>query len=432
MSLMLFEGAAGTGKTTRLLEEARSYLKEFPPETDQRALALTKFHGSRRRLESKLTGRDGVGHPVECLTIDSFAWDLVRRWRGLLKHLGVVVVKGDFQSITSAAGQLLQQPGVGPWVSRRYPLVVVDELQDCKGGELSLLQGLVSHTRFLCAADAFQDLSGATDNEAIAWATITGEVVPLQNVHRTSIRGLRAAATALRNGVNLRSDRASGFEFVSVPKAPVGGGAASWFIKSWARLGQVAIISPSRPETSRFAEEIVKWVSTKSAKSRTSGATSGPFSLNWETAEETLCQELVEAVRLPEDPDSHVSCLHLAEIAHRLGASDVREWLDRERNVSGRQMILAGEVADHIRQIVHRRRAFGRLGETRRVAMTVHQAKNREFEFVIALWPLRIVQDAEQQRRLIYNAVTRAKRRALIIVEDPKGVRLNGPPFISR
>ena len=129
---MLFEGAAGTGKTTKLIEEIRAQVKRFPPGPEQCPLALTKFHGSRRRLEAKLSGHAGVGRPVECLTIDSFAWNLVRRWRGLTKHLGVTAVQGDFQSITSAAGRLLQDPQVGPWVSRRYPLVVVDELQDCK------------------------------------------------------------------------------------------------------------------------------------------------------------------------------------------------------------------------------------------------------------------------------------------------------------
>jgi len=132
---------------------------------------------------------------------------------------------------------------------------------------------------------------------------------------------------------------------------------------------------------------------------------------------------------LPADPGVPVSCLELAEIARGLNAHDVNEWLEKELRVGGRRTIPAGDIPEHIKQIVHRRRAFGHFGEISRVAMTVHQAKNREFEFVIALWPLKIAQDSEQQRRLLYNAVTRAKRRALVIVEDPKGGRLNGPLF---
>ena len=59
--------------------------------------------------------------------------------------------------------------------------------------------------------------------------------------------------------------------------------------------------------------------------------------------------------------------------------------------------------------------------------MTVHQAKNREFEGVIVLWPYRIAGDVEQQRRLLYNAVTRALRWCAVIVQSND--MLNRPPF---
>ena len=39
--------------------------------------------------------------------------------------------------------------------------------------------------------------------------------------------------------------------------------------------------------------------------------------------------------------------------------------------------------------------------------MTVHQAKNREFDSVIILWPYEVAGTADRQRRLLYNAVTR-------------------------
>ena len=61
--------------------------------------------------------------------------------------------------------------------------------------------------------------------------------------------------------------------------------------------------------------------------------------------------------------------------------------------------------------------------------MTIHQAKNGEFPVVIALWPFRVVGDAVLARRWLYNAITRAKRRAIVIVEDPLKKRLNQPPF---
>lgn len=40
------------------------------------------------------------------------------------------------------------------------------------------------------------------------------------------------------------------------------------------------------------------------------------------------------------------------------------------------------------------------------------------------LWPLKLPPDPEQQQRLLYNAITRAKQQALVIVEDPKRNRL--------
>lgn len=60
-------------------------------------------------------------------------------------------------------------------------------------------------------------------------------------------------------------------------------------------------------------------------------------------------------------------------------------------------------------------------------AMTVHQAKNREFKSVIILWPYEVTGSPERLRRLLYNAVTRARLRALVVVQNPK--RLETPPF---
>lgn len=50
-------------------------------------------------------------------------------------------------------------------------------------------------------------------------------------------------------------------------------------------------------------------------------------------------------------------------------------------------------------------------------AMTVQQAKNREFEGVVVIWPYQVGGDVEHKRRLLYNAVTRAKRWCNIIVQ---------------
>jgi superfamily I DNA/RNA helicase len=67
--------------------------------------------------------------------------------------------------------------------------------------------------------------------------------------------------------------------------------------------------------------------------------------------------------------------------------------------------------------------------------MTIHQAKNREFQNVVILWPVEVGGTPESLRRLLYNGMTRAKSRVLIIVQSPpaKGGqakdRLALPPF---
>jgi superfamily I DNA/RNA helicase len=60
--------------------------------------------------------------------------------------------------------------------------------------------------------------------------------------------------------------------------------------------------------------------------------------------------------------------------------------------------------------------------------MTIQQAKNREFEHVVVIWPYTVPNDNEQKRRLLYNAITRARRSCLVLVQAEE--LLNGPPFV--
>ena len=62
--------------------------------------------------------------------------------------------------------------------------------------------------------------------------------------------------------------------------------------------------------------------------------------------------------------------------------------------------------------------------------MTVHAAKNREFDLVLALWPAAIGGDEIQKRRLLYNAITRAKGQCLVLVQSTRA--MVAPPFTYR
>lgn len=61
--------------------------------------------------------------------------------------------------------------------------------------------------------------------------------------------------------------------------------------------------------------------------------------------------------------------------------------------------------------------------------MTVHGARNREFDNVVVLWPAAMKGDAEHKRRLVYNATTRAKSRCLVLVHSRDA--LTKPPFVA-
>ena len=430
MSLILYEGIAGTGKTTRLIQTVQNHILESPPNDYQRVLALTKMHGSRRRMSSKISTHQNLGRYTDCTTIDSFARNLVRRWRGLLRAtIGETPADGNFQAISKAAGKLIEQSVVGKWVAHRYPLILVDEMQDCKGGELSILRSLVPVCKCFCAADEFQDLSGILTNEAVSWARERGSAEALSVVHRTSEPELLKAAMSLRYGKPLPTRRTTSFEICSVPTAAPGGGVVVWRIKSWLRnTSQIAIISPTKRGTSPFVDNLLKWVSSKTSTGKY-GSTAGPYKIGWENSDEDLCNELISSLELSEDTTCGLDCCELADTASRVPALDIKNWLLKKYKLGGGKTISNTEVCEQIRRIVQRRRAFGYIAPKKYFSLTVHQAKNREFDSVIVLWPLRLRNDPEQNRRLLYNAITRAKHRAVVVVEDPKKNRLFSSPF---
>ena len=63
MSVYTFTGAAGTGKTKRLVEKLEGRLKDAALLPDQRVVALTRMHGSRFRSD-RATGR--VDRAADC------------------------------------------------------------------------------------------------------------------------------------------------------------------------------------------------------------------------------------------------------------------------------------------------------------------------------------------------------------------------------
>ena len=204
MSLYFIEGPAGTGKTTRLFQELERVLGECPLAEHQQVLALTKMHGSRRRMDGRLRAISRLRRRYRCCTADSFAWSIVRRWRTLARRRsGSELADDDYDQVCSVAGDLLAETTVSRWVIRVFPIVVVDEFQDSKGGQLAMVSSLSSLAICIAAADDFQDLENTEVNPAVAWARTNSESESLSDIHRTSASGLLEASRALRAGGNV-------------------------------------------------------------------------------------------------------------------------------------------------------------------------------------------------------------------------------------
>ena len=89
-----FEGPAGTGKTHQLIAAASAHCGAWshacPLLPHHRVLGLTFMHGSRRRLLERSSSPGPLQGLHACMTIDSFATDIVRRWRTLASSLGIL------------------------------------------------------------------------------------------------------------------------------------------------------------------------------------------------------------------------------------------------------------------------------------------------------------------------------------------------------
>lgn len=111
-------------------------------------------------------------------------------------------------------------------------------------------------------------------------------------------------------------------------------------------------------------------------------------------------------------------------------ARETLEALSRRANLTGQESFTRDEIRKIITQIVSLRRRYLGMRANRLAAMTIHQAKNREFHTVVVIWPRQVRDNPEEMARLLYNAVTRAIRHCTVLVEDSShGSRLLRPPF---
>ena len=423
MSLYFIEGPAGTGKTTRLFQELERVLEEWPLADHQQVLALTKMHGSRRRMDGRLRAISGLRGRYRCCTVDSFAWSIVQRWRTLARRKSASeLAEGDYDQVCSLAGDLLTETTVLRWVIRVFPIVVVDEFQDSKGGQLAMISSLSKLANCIAAADDFQDLENNEVNGAVAWARANGKSVSLSDIHRTSASGLLEASRALRAGHDIPNN-GNGFTVLGAPHHNVGASFVSKNLTWWQSCVDIAVLTPVRPYSSVFVRNLVARVEKK----QISDPPVGPHYVPWEESDEEEFDKFIEHLELPSDPSAEV-CGDRLSVGGVGGLQrGLRYWVEWQIRAAGRKTFTVEEICGEARRIHQRSKAFRRVKKLGIRAMTIHQAKNREFHSVIVLWPYEVAGTIERQRRLLYNGITRAKYRALVVVQDPS--RLGQPPF---
>jgi hypothetical protein len=428
---LLFEGEAGAGKTFALIGEVLR-VAHATPDGMCRVLALTFMHGSRRRLHASLSQlkRSERNVSFDCLTFDSFAAQLLSRWRSLARQLlGEEVRRDDdtdtFESIANAAAVLLREEQVQHWVKRSFDVVLVDEAQDLTGGKLLIVECLANAVVLIAAGDEFQNLGDDTREEgAVTWLRRVGTSVVLQGSKRTNDAQILRAAAALRNGEGVRYP--STVKVIAAVNAAYAATCIAGQIISL-KSREVVLITPVGPVRSSFSREVIERLGSEKLKLKDRPV--GPFHFIWEVDPRSECARVAVAFCLGDDEQLH-SIATLTGVCGDRYIDDVVDRLRRLRSLTGVCAVSGREVRTIISQVVHFRRAHC-VGRRSLTAMTIHQAKNQEFRMVVVLWPYEVGGAADRQRRLLYNALTRARQHACIIVQDPYLKRIEAPPFTT-
>jgi superfamily I DNA/RNA helicase len=419
MTVWAVSGSAGYGKTYRLMQRMAEELRVTPLANGQSVLALTFMHGARQRLEQKLRTVPGLRGKYDCMTVDGFARSVRSRWRSLSAAIGQPATdEVDFDEQCALCADLVRRPTVGCWLQMGYPLVVLDEGQDLDMHRLRLVQALAGWGRLLIAYDDFQCLRQELRPSPVSeWLPLVCKPEVLEKPKRTKVPGLLEAATALRSG--LAPSEGKGFKIAEC----IGAGQAAALIASklyYAMANKsVAVITPSRAKG--YADGLIEKVSTSACGTKKLG----PFRVDWESGESSFLEDIKRLAFDRAKPSTELLAL-LGEMEESSAQASLVRWVIRQRDIAGRQHLNHADLLCQARRVVATQRARAHRSDNGRRALTVHQAKNREFDGVIVIWPYTVGSDDEGKRRLLYNAITRAKQWCVVIVQG-MGSTLKAP-----
>jgi superfamily I DNA/RNA helicase len=422
-------GEAGSGKTRMLMDRAAEIGGAAIKAPHQRALAIAVMHGARRRLQSTLD-KFCPNLPVTVSTIHSFALGVVNRWRRSLDITLPVTIcetscglaeenfraRATFDEVMQLACRALQSDTVQRALGETYPIVIVDEFQDCAEDTLRFVLSLGIRSTLLLAADRFQRL--AEDEEkcpAVDWADsqkLVGGVLyeDLTGCRRTSNDGILRAARTLRDNV------AATTATVPVYFAPTYGPAAFRIVERFlprpgnkTLSGTCAIIALSLADP--LLAKLIKSFQDQLAKRNPNFKVQWILPLREEEQSQQLLTELgIDRTAKPDTP------WNPERTAGTSQAIRVARGIVEFAKLRGIATIPQALTIDFARSAVHNSRVFSRSSPRFQV-LTAHGAKNREFHHVFVFWGFKgEMWSPTLQRRLLYNAITRAKLDCTVLV----------------
>jgi len=411
-------GEAGSGKTTKLMERAVVLGGELLSGPHQSALAIAVMHGARKHLQVTLR-RSCQSMPVTISTIHSFSLKIINRWRRSLglslpiticeSSIGLAELNGrthaTFDEVMQLACRLLESGTVRNTVAESHPFVLVDEFQDCTGDTLRFVQALGNSTRLLLAADHFQMLTATGEGcPAVDWVEDLRkknriDYEELTKCNRTDVLALLRAARALRDDVRATECTVPVY-YGQTPEQ-----LAYRMVERFMGWGGKKPITETCALIALSLDDIQLSKLMNSFKGQLARRTQRQVDWSQETSQEREQKQLFEELGITSPGGQWFAKKKLLGTQ----ASCISEDVVRFCRLRGVEEIPQDLVMQFARLAIHNTRAFSK-GSPRFQVLTVHGAKNREFGHVFIFWGYKKSGwPAEEQRRLLYNAVTRAK-----------------------
>src|SRR5207253_6500009 len=123
---------------------------------------------------------------------------------------------------------------------------------------------------------------------------------------------------------------------------------------------------------------------------------SGPYNIRWEGNDRQELAEMWAQLRFVDGCSIDEALLTLTAHRHIPVFRTLRDWLIRRRSTTGLEIVAAADLERQLDRVLTQRRHFGVRQDAQFAAMTIQQAKNREFDHVVVFWPYRLPDDPEQ------------------------------------